>query len=66
MRLAQAVGHAHCTAAFAYVLLGERMGVNGYVGGALILASSFLLSNSNEAMDVLGEEEEEEEDTLKS
>ena len=53
-------------AAFAYVLLGERMGVNGYVGGALILASSFLSSNSNEAMDVLGEEEEEEEDTLKS
>ena len=52
-------------AAFAYVLLGERMGVNGYVGGALILASSFLSSNSNEAMDVLGEEEEEEEDTLK-
>ena len=48
-------------AAFAYVLLGERMGVNGYVGGALILASSFLSSNSNEAMDVLGEEE----DTLK-
>ena len=42
------------------------MGVNGYVGGALILASSFLSSNSNEAMDVLGEEEEEEEDTLKS
>ena len=53
-------------AAFAYVLLGERMGVNGYVGGALILASSFLSSNSNETMDVLGEEEEEEEDTLKS
>ena len=48
-------------AAFAYVLLGERMGVNGYVGGALILASSFLSSNSNEAMDFLGEEEEEEE-----
>ena len=46
-------------AAFAYVLLGERMGVNGYVGGALILASSFLSSSSNKAIALPGEEEVE-------
>ena len=46
-------------AAFAYVLLGERMGVNGYIGGALILASSFLSSSSNKAIVLPGEEEEE-------
>jgi len=46
-------------AAFAYVLLGERMGVNGYIGGALILASSFLSSSSNKAIALPGEEEVE-------
>ena len=45
-------------AAFAYVLLGERMGINGYIGGALILASSFLSSSSNKAIVLPGEEEE--------